>query len=532
MPDRRIRSIVILGGGTAGWMTAAALAKVNSPPQFTITLIESDQIGTIGVGEATIPTIHWFNRLIDLDERDLIRETQATYKLGIEFVGWNGDGSCYFHPFGRYGGPHDAAMFYHRWIRAKLAGTAQHHTEYSLTTRTARAGKFTPPAHDPNSILATLGYAYHFDASLYAALLRRRCEPKGVRRVEGRVTQINQDPESGFITSLQTHRDELIEGDLFIDASGLRALLIEGTLHSGFEDWSHWLPCDRALAVPSERVQDPIPHTRSTAHAAGWQWRIPLQHRTGNGMVYSSSFWSDDQAAEVLHAHLDGKPLAQARPAPAGDSDRAASEGIPSGDLPNRSVTGPTGQPIRFLAGRRRQAWSKNVVAIGLSSGFLEPLESTSIHLIQSAIAKLLALFPTRDCYPETAAQFNRVFDADVESVRDFLVLHYHRSVGRSEPLWQHCQHMALPDAVVERMAHFTHTGRIVLRTDELFKEASWFAVMMGQGLEPTDYNPLVDSISAEENRLHLARIEQQISLALGGMMRHEDYIHKQLRQP
>jgi tryptophan halogenase len=500
MPDRRIRKIVILGGGTAGWMTAAALAKVNSPPQFTLTLIESEEIGTIGVGEATIPTIHWFNRLIDLNEVDLLRETQATYKLGIEFVNWNGDGSRYFHPFGRYGGPHDASMFYHRWIRAKLAGAAQSHTAYSLTTQAAWASQFAPPSNDPNSIMATLGYAYHFDASLYAACLRRRCEAKGVRRVEGKVTRVAQDPESGFITSLTTHRDELIEGDLFIDCSGLRALLIEGTLHTGFDDWSHWLPCDRALAVPSERVQDPIPHTRSTAHAAGWQWRIPLQHRTGNGMVYSSKFWSDEQAAQVLRSHLDSRALAEPR-------------------------------PIRFLAGRRRKAWHKNVVAIGLSSGFLEPLESTSIHLIQSGIAKLLSLFPTRDCYPETAEQFNRVFDADVESVRDFLVLHYHRSAGRAEPMWEYCQHMALPEAVTDKMAHFTHTGRIVLATDELFKEASWFAVMMGQGLEPTDYNPLVDSISADENRAHLARVEQQIAAALRSMARHEDYIRKQSRQ-
>ena len=500
MSDRRIRKIVILGGGTAGWMTAAALAKVNSPPQFNLTLVESNEIGTIGVGEATIPTIHWFNRLIDLNEVDLLREAQATYKLGIEFVNWNGEGSRYFHPFGRYGGPHDASMFYHRWIRARLAGATGSHTSYSLTTQAAWAGKFAPPSNDPNSILATLGYAFHFDASLYAALLRRRCEAKGVRRVEGKVTRIAQDPESGFITSLTTHRDEVIEGDLFIDCSGLRALLIEGTLHSGFDDWSHWLPCDRALAVPTERVRDPIPHTRSIAHAAGWQWRIPLQHRTGNGMVYSSKFWSDEQAAEALRSHLDSRALAQAR-------------------------------PIRFLAGRRRKTWDKNVVAIGLSSGFLEPLESTSIHLIQSGIAKLLSLFPTRDCYPQTAAQFNRVFDADVESVRDFLVLHYHRSMGRSEPMWEYCQHMSLPDAVTDRMAHFTHTGRIVLTTDELFKEASWFAVMMGQGLQPTDYNPLVDSISPEENRAHLLRIEQQVAAALGGLARHEDYIRKQLGQ-
>ena len=498
MPDRRIRKIVILGGGTAGWMTAAALAKVNSPPQFSITLVESDDIGIIGVGEATIPTIHWFNRLIDLPEGDLIRETRATYKLGIEFVNWNGDGSRYFHPFGRYGAPQDASMFYHRWIRAKLAEAVPSHQDFSLSTRAARAGKFAPPSNDPNSIFATLGYAYHFDAGLYAAFLRRRCESKGVRRVEGKVTHVAQDPESGFITSLTTHRDKVIEGDLFIDCSGLRALLIEGTLHTGFDDWSHWLPCDRAQAVPTERIQDPIPYTRSTAHAAGWQWRIPLQHRTGNGIVYSSKFCSDAEAATTLRANLDSPVLADPR-------------------------------LIRFLTGRRRKAWNKNVVAIGLASGFLEPLESTSIHLIQSGIAKLLSLFPTRDCHPEVAEQFNRVFDADVESVRDFLILHYHRSTGRSEPMWEYCQHMSVPDSVSYRMTHFEHTGRIVLATDELFKEASWFAVMMGQGLRPTDYNPLLDTISAAENRAHLARIEQQIGAAVETMPLHEDYIRKHL---
>jgi len=499
MSERRIRNIVILGGGTAGWMTAAALAKVNSPPQFTITLIESDDIGIIGVGEATIPTIHWFNRLIDLEEPDLMRETRATYKLGIEFVDWNGGGGRYFHPFGRYGGPHDASMFYHRWIRAKLAGEARSHPHYSLSTQAALAEKFAPPSSDPGSIFATLGYAYQFDAGLYSAFLRRRCESKGVRRVEGKVNRISQDPESGFITSLSTEREEIVEGDLFIDCSGLRALLIEGALHAGFDDWSHWLPCDRALAVPSERVQDPIPYTRSIAHAGGWQWRIPLQHRTGNGMVYSSRFWSDTQAADALLPQLDSRALAEPR-------------------------------VIRFQPGRRRQAWSKNVVAIGLSSGFLEPLESTSIHLIQSGIAKLLSLFPARACHPETAEQFNRVFAADVESIRDFLVMHYHLSTGRSEPMWDYCQHMPLPDGLRYKLAHFTHTGRVVLATEELFKEASWFAVMRGQGLEPEDYNPLLDSLSPEENRAHLARIEQQIAAAVGSMARHEDYLRRQLQ--
>jgi tryptophan halogenase len=500
MTDRRIRKVVILGGGTAGWMTAAALAKVNQPPQFEVVLLESEEIGIIGVGEATIPTIHWFNGLADVGEAELFRETRATCKLGIEFAGWNGDGSRYFHPFGRYGGGRDASMFYHRFIRAQLSGATEGHPQYSLTTEAAYAGKFAAPAADTDSILSTLGYAYHFDASLYAAFLRKRAESRCVRRIEGRVVEIRQDPESGFVRSLKTQRDEVIEGDLFIDCSGLRALLIEETLKTGFEDWSGWLPCDRALAVPSERVADPVPYTRSTAHAAGWQWRIPLQHRTGNGLVYSSAFLSDDEAAAILHARLDGKALADPR-------------------------------PIRFLAGMRRKAWNKNVVAIGLSSGFLEPLESTSIHLIQSGIAKLLALFPTRDCHPETAAQFNRVFAADVHTVRDFLVLHYHYSTGRHEPFWEHCRQAPLPEGLAYKVAHFTRTGRIVIEPEELFKEASWFAVMMGQGLKAADYNPLLDAVSPTDNKAHLQRVRHQISAALAAMRPHENYIQLRLQQ-
>jgi tryptophan halogenase len=499
MPDRRIRRVVILGGGTAGWMTAAALAKVNSPPQFDITLIESDDIGTIGVGEATIPTIHWFNKLVDVSEADLVRETKATFKLGIELTHWNGQGSRYFHPFGLFGAPGDGPMFYHRWIRSHLAGTGGSHYDYSLTTQAAQAGKFAPPSPDANSIFSTLGHAYHFDAGLYAALLRRRCEARGVRRIEGKVTRVAQDPNSGFVTALTTQRGEIIEGDLFIDCSGMRALLIEGTLKSGFDDWSRWLPCDRALAVPSEVAPDPSPYTRAIAQAAGWQWRIPLQHRTGNGIVYSSQFIDDAAATDTLLSNLDGAAIAAPR-------------------------------LIRFVAGRRRLAWIKNVVAIGLSAGFLEPLESTSIHLIQSGIAKLLSLFPTRDCHPQTAAQFNRVFAADVESIRDFLILHYHRTAGRPEPLWQYCQHMTVPEGLSYKSNHFRDTGRIVLESEDLFKEASWFAVMMGQGLKPADYNPLLDSISAEENLAHLRRTRGQIVAALATMPRHRDYIQQRLK--
>jgi tryptophan halogenase len=501
MSDRRIRKVVILGGGTAGWMTAAALAKVNSPPQFEVTLIESDEIGIIGVGEATIPTIHWFNRLVDLNEADFLRETRATYKLGIEFVGWNGADSRYFHPFGRYGGPSDQQMFFHRWIRANLAGDSASHQDYSLTTVAAMAGKFGPPANDPNSIFSTLGCAYHFDAGLYAAYLRRYAEARGVTRVEGKLEAIAQDPETGFVTSLTTQRGDVLEGDLFIDCSGLRALLIEGTLQAGFEDWSHWLPCDRALAVPCERVADPIPYTRATAHKFGWQWRIPLQHRTGNGMVYSSAFTSDEAAADVLLATLDGKALADPR-------------------------------PITFRTGRRKKSWVKNVVAIGLSSGFLEPLESTSIHLIQSGIAKLLSLFPTKDYPAETAEQFNRVYGADVESVRDFLVLHYQRTEGRDEPLWRHCQAMTVPEGLTIKQATFTRTGRIVLSTDELFRESSWFAVLIGQGLRARDYNPLLDGSSQADNKAHLDRVRGQIAQAAASLPSHEEYLRRLIGSP
>jgi tryptophan halogenase len=448
------------------------------------------------VGEATIPTIHWFNQLAGVNEADLFAEAQATCKLGIEFVGWNGAGSAYLHPFGRYGGPGDGAMFYHRYIRARAAGMVADQDAFSLTTQLARSGRFTPPSNDPRAMLSTLGYAYHFDASLYAAFLRRHSEAKGVRRIEGKVERVEQHPETGFVTALTTQRGERIEGDLFLDCSGFRGLLIEQTLQTGYEDWSHWLPCDRALAVPCAKTDPILPYTRATAREAGWQWRIPLQHRTGNGYVYSSAFIDDDAAADRLLGALDGKALGDPR-------------------------------PIRFTTGRRRKTWHKNVIAIGLASGFLEPLESTSIHLIQSAIAKLLSLFPTRDCDPLVAEQFNRVYGADVETVRDFLILHYHRTAGRDEPLWRHCQSMPLPDSLAYKEDQFERTGRIVLGSDELFREASWFAVMTGQGLFARDYNPLLDSFTEAQNMAHMDRLRAEIAAAAARAPSHDDYIRQ-----
>ena len=501
MTDRRIRRVVILGGGTAGWMTAAALSKAGENRLFEIILIESDEIGTIGVGESTIPTIHWFNQLVGLDEAQFMQATQATYKLGIEFVDWAKPGHRYFHPFGRYGAPPDGPMFLHHFIRARLQGFKDRFEHYSLGTQAALAGKFAMPLDDPRNWLSTMGTAFQFDASLYARYLRSMSEARGVTRLEGKVASVDQDPETGFVTALVTERADRIEGDLFIDCSGMRALLIGQKLGSPYDDWSHWLPCDRAMAVPSENVAAPTPYTRVIAEDAGWRWRIPLQHRMGNGYVYSSALISDDNVAQTLLTKLEGRPLADPR-------------------------------PIRFQTGRRRNAWLKNVVAIGLSAGFLEPLESTSIHLIQSAIAKLLSLFPSRDCDPLVAEQFNRVLAQDYDAVRDFLVLHYHATKDRPQPLWEQCRHMSLPESLIYREDQFRRSGRIVLATDELFKEASWFAVMMGQGIEPLDYNPLIDVVSSEQSLAHLAQVRQAIGEAVERMPTHEAFIREYRAAP
>jgi len=481
MTDKRIRRIAILGGGTAGWMTAAALSRALAGQGVAITLVESDAIGTIGVGEATIPTIHWFNQIIGLDERQFMAETKATVKLGIEFVGWNGEGSRYFHPFGTFGPPGDGAMFLHRLIRARADGDSAPTEAYSLTAQAARAGRFARPVADRRSLLSTLGYAYHFDAGLYARYLRGLAERAGVTRIEGVVASVEQQGERGFVRSLTLEGGRVVEGDLFIDCSGLRALLIGQTLGVGFDDWSHWLPCDRAWAVPSAVETELTPYTRATAAEAGWRWRIPLQHRVGNGYVFSSRFQDEAAARASLIAGMDEPPIAEPR-------------------------------LIRFTPGMRREAWRANVVAIGLSSGFLEPLESTSIHLIQSGIAKLLSLFPASDCSPLLARQFNRVFGQEMLDVRDFLILHYHATTGRDEPMWRERQSMAIPDTLAEKLEHFRTSGRIVLSSDELFREASWFAVLDGQGERPGDHNPLVEVLGRDDNRRQLAALRADIA--------------------
>jgi tryptophan halogenase len=481
MDDRAIRSIVILGGGTAGWMTAAALSKALEHMGTAITLIESDQIGTIGVGEATIPTIHWFNQILGLDEQAFMAATMATYKLGIEFVGWNGQDSAYLHPFGTFGPPGDGVMFLHRLVRGWRDGLERGFEDYSLTAQAARAGRFARPTPDQRSLLATAGYAFHFDAGLYARYLRSLAEQRGVVRIEGKVERIEQDPASGFVTALVSDGGATLAGDLFIDCSGLRGLLIGETLGVGYEDWSRWLPCDSAWAAPSAREAQVTPYTRATAAEAGWRWRIPLQHRTGNGYVFSSRYQDAEAARASLLAGMEGPPIADPR-------------------------------LIRFTPGRRTRSWVKNVVAIGLSSGFLEPLESTSIHLIQSGIARLLSLFPRRNCNPLLAEQYDRVFLREMEDVRDFLILHYCRTQGRDEPLWRDCQAMPLPDTLAWRIDQFRASARIVLSPEELFRDASWFAVLSGQGVKAEDYNPLVETMSAADNLKHLEAVRAAIA--------------------
>ena len=443
-----ITSVVIAGGGSAGWMTAAALS--NALPGRRITLIESEEIGIVGVGEATIPPIKQFNHRLGLDEFEFIRRTKGSYKLGIQFVDWAETGRRYFHPFGTYGRAFDFAHLLWFWHQAWREGKASSSLdEYCMAWEAAAQARFAPPLHDPRSVLSTYDYAYHFDASLYAAYLREVSERRGVTRIEGRIVATRLHAETGDVEAVKLQDGREVTGELFIDCSGFRGLLIEDALRTGYEDWSHWLPCDRAVAVPCESAGELLPYTRSTAREAGWQWRIPLQHRIGNGYVYSSNHLDEAGAAATLLANLDGKPLAEPR-------------------------------TLRFVTGRRKLAWNRNVVAIGLASGFLEPLESTSLHLIQASILRLIALFPDRASDAKPRDEFNRIANAELERVRDFLILHYHLNRREGE-LWRYCANMPIPDKLRESIEHFRGHARIVQREHEVFVPASWLAVQVGQ---------------------------------------------------
>ncbi len=494
MTDNRIRKVLIVGGGTAGWMAAAALAKVLKNQYCEIQLIESDAIGTVGVGEATIPQIQLFNQMLGLDENEFIRKTQGTFKLGIQFVNWGHIGEKYLHAFGGVGKDMEGVQFYHYWLKMFQAGKAPDIDQYTLNCLAAEQGRFMRPVDAGNSPLSDIAYAFHFDATLYAMYLRDFAMTRGVTRREGKITGVALKPDDGFIQSVTLDDGDTLDADFFIDCSGFKGLLIEQALHTGYDDWSQWLPCDRAVAVPCAKVADPTPYTRSTAHGAGWQWRIPLQHRTGNGHVYCSQFMSDDEATQILLDHLDGEALAEPK-------------------------------LLRFNTGKRKRFWNKNCVALGLASGFMEPLESTSIHLVQSGIAKLMSLFPNRYFDQEDIDEYNRQVDFEYERIRDFLIAHYCITRRDDSEFWNYCRTMPIPDTLQQKIDQYQKNGRIFRTNEELFNDLSWLEVMHGQGLRPRAYHPIVDTLSAQEIEKRLASIREVIQRSVEYMPLHQDFI-------
>ena len=496
MIDDRIRKIVIVGGGTAGWMAAAALARVlGSAPGLEIVLIESDEIGTVGVGESTIPQIQLFNSMLGIDEGDFVRETNATYKLGIEFVDWTRLGERFVHPFGFYGLDMMGIEFHHFWLKGRQLGDATPLNDYSLAIVAGLAGRFAHPRPDlPNSPLSKISYAFQFDAGLYARMLRRRAEAAGVARIEGRIVAVKKSSEPERIDSVELRSGEQVQGDLFIDCSGFRGLLIEQEMQSGYEDWTHWLPCDRAVAVGCENGGDRLPLTRATAREAGWQWRIPLQHRIGNGYVYSSEYVSDDEASAALLSRLDGAPLGEPR-------------------------------MLRFTAGHRKRQWIGNIVSIGLAAGFLEPLESTSIHLVQVAIAKLLAYFPTLRFDEGEIGRFNAEMAQEFVDIRDFLVLHYIATQRTDTPFWRRCRTLTPPPGVQQKLDMFRTNGRIFREHNEIFTETSWLAVLTGKGIEPRGYHPVADLLSDQETLERLQNIRSVVRDTADAMLPQDEWL-------
>ena len=493
----RLRDIVIVGGGTAGWMAAAAFAKVIGTQAHSITLVESEEIGTVGVGEATIPPIMQYNALLGIDEDEFVRETNATFKLGIEFIDWRQVGSSYFHPFGKFGAAIKGGVgFMNYWLRWVQSGGDPDFSRFIAEAEAARMGKFARIQASADGQLPRINYAYQFDAATYAAYLRRYAERRGVVRREGRVVDVEQNSETGYIEAVKFGDGTRVAGDFFIDCSGFRGLLIEGVYKAGFDDWSHWLPNNRAAAVPCERVEEPTPFTRSTAREAGWQWRMPLQHRTGNGYVFCDAYIAEDEASRLLLERLDGEPLADPK-------------------------------ILRFTAGKRRRGWVKNCLAVGLSSGFLEPLESTSIHLIQVAIMKLFEMFPMREVNPVLIDQYNREMDLLYDHVRDFIIAHYKVTDRQDTSFWQYCRNMVVPDSLAAKLELFKERGEAHAVPSELFGETSWFAVLYGQGLIPESYHPIANMLPEDELQLALARVRTAIRQRVDSLPSHAAFIER-----
>lgn len=479
--------IIVAGGGTSGWMCAAALSKL-MPHIVEVCLVESDKIGTIGVGEATIPTMQIFHRLLEIDEAEFMRETHATFKLGINFEGWGDKGSSYFHSFGSAGKDTWAGEFQHFWVRAKKEGFAEDFSSYSLETVAAkqnRFGKISKPY---------LNYAYHLDATSYAIYLRRLAEKSGVQRIEGTIEKVNLDADSGCVSSLSLASGEQVTGDLFIDCTGFAGVLIEQALNTGYEDWSHLLPTDSAIAVQTEGVEDPLPYTRSIVHPFGWQWRIPLQHRVGNGLVYCSRYCNEEKAREALLANVEGK-----------------------------LITDP--KLIKFKTGKRRKAWNKNCIAIGLSGGFLEPLESTSIHLVSSAILRLIQLLPSGSSFEKESKEFNRQTDKEMDEVKDFIILHYFINNREDSDFWRLCARMEVPETLLTRLNMYESSARIFRSPDELFTVNSWNQVMLGQGVRPSAYHPIADKMSSLELESYFKKMAGYLSHVAEQLPSHKQFL-------
>lgn len=487
MQDQTVKRVVIAGGGTAGWTVASALAA-QLGALLEITLVESDEIGTVGVGEATIPTFRSFHALLGIDEREFMRATEASFKLGISFENWDRLGDRYIHPFGEVGKSSWMADFHHLWLMGKARGFAGEVGDYCFEHQAAKEGKFAV------SDSSKINYAYHLDAGLYAKFLREKFGPKGIRRIEGRIARVEQDGESGHVTALVLENGEKVSGDLFVDCTGFRGLLIEQTLEAGYEDWRHWLQTDSALAVQTESTGDVPPYTRAIARSAGWQWRIPLQSRVGNGLVFCSEHQSQEQAQSELLNNLEGQALTDPR-------------------------------LIRYVTGRRKKIWDKNVVAVGLSSGFLEPLESTSIHLIQIGAMRLIQLFPFGGNFEALGARYNAQSRDDFEHVRDFIILHYKLTHRDDTPFWRTCRDMDIPDSLAQRIALFQGSGSIYPSSEELFRVASWLFVMVGQGVMPQYHHHMGALLGDQRLQAALASLKNNIGGAVANMPKHRDFL-------
>ena len=489
MQSRAVKKVVIAGGGTAGWLAAAAMSH-QLGTLLEITLIESNEIGTIGVGEATIPPIRVFNKLLQIDEQEFMRATAATFKLGISFENWARVGDHYIHSFGRNGKPTWMCEFHNFWLHSRELGIDSELGDYCFELQAAKQGKFATGAN------VDINYAYHFDAGQYAKFLRRISEARGIKRVEGKINEVRQNPESGFIESLVLQSGAVVEGDLFIDCTGFRGLLIEQTLHTGYEDWSHWLPCDSAAAMQTTLMGPAQPLTRSVAHGAGWRWGIPLQHRVGNGLVYSSKYITDDEAKAELLAAVDGTPVNQPR-------------------------------VLRFQTGRRRKVWNKNVVALGLASGFIEPLESTSIHLMIVGVSRLMHLFPFAGIDESLVEEFNEQSRVEIEKTRDFVVLHYHATEREDTEFWRYCRHMQIPDSLAHRIALFRENAFAYQGDSELFRVDSWSQVLLGQRVMPKSYHQFARSMDPKELTKYLGDFRQAISQTVSRMPLHQDFVNE-----